>query len=266
MLNYDQEKNNQVCLIEDSKKILWTKNFRRAWSCCVSDNGTIAVKNIDIISIDDVSGSPAKMFLHSIVISPLSGSNLELSFGKRAEIIAFALSPDGRFLIYNLQQYVPNKYELVLHNLETNKEEWRYLYPQDQVIHELIFKEHQILAYAGPRPSAYNDRQYSFSLDLTGNIGNTSNQAELKPISTPRAQPPELQVLNQEKVIPKSINGENQQTKNLDLTDSKDKQVLSRQLAEHKAKLQKNNAKRFFASLAVWLYRILLMHYMLIGQ
>lgn len=62
-----------------------------------------------------------------------NGKNIVLRFGKKAEVLCHATSPDGRFLKYTLQQYRPNVYELILHNLVDNKEEWRYVYPKNQV-------------------------------------------------------------------------------------------------------------------------------------
>jgi hypothetical protein len=107
---------------------------------------------------------------HSLKVKLRNGRRLVLNFGEKAEVICFAQSPDGNFVIYNLQQYKPNIYELVLHNLIENKEEWRYRYPKNQVIHELDFKGPRILVYSGPRPSAFVDRRYNFTLDLTGKL------------------------------------------------------------------------------------------------
>jgi len=171
MLDFVHEKSNQVCLIENGRQVLWSKEFRRAISCFVSNNGTVAVQDLYPTPINDANGRPGLMFVHSIAVIPRDGNNnLKLDFGLYAEIMAFALSPDGRFLIYNLQRYKPKNYELVLHNLETNKEEWRYKYPPNQVIHELAFKEQCVLVYSGPRPSAYVDRRYGFTLDLAGRL------------------------------------------------------------------------------------------------
>ena len=170
MLNYKQEKSNQVCLIENDKNILWTEEFRRAWSCDVSNDGTVAVKDLNPVQYPNRKGQVGYVFLHSIVVISGNGRRLKFDFGQDAEIIAFALSPDGGFLVYNLQRYRPDNYRLVLHDLQSNKEEWRYKYPQDQVIHEVAFKGQRILAYSASRPSAYVDRRYSFTLDLAGKL------------------------------------------------------------------------------------------------
>jgi len=170
MLNYQIEKSNRVCLIEDQKSVLWCKEFERAWACDVANDGTVAVLNFHRTPLEDKSGRSCFQNLYSIVIIPRNGNIFTLEFSQNAEILAFALSPEGKFLIYNQQRYNPTSYELILHNIQTNKEEWRYSYPKNQVIHELEFKDQHILVYAGPRPSAYIDRKYSFTLDLTGKI------------------------------------------------------------------------------------------------
>ena len=169
MLDYISEKSNQVCLIENCKKVLWTAEFRRAMKCGVSNDGTVAVLDLNPTP-RTYEGKVAYQFVHSIFVIFRNDQKLRYDFGDKAEIMAFTLSPDGDFLVYNLQQYRPDKYQLVLHNLKTNKEEWRYKYPKDQVIHELVFKEKRILVYSGPRPSAFVDRRYSITLDLAGKL------------------------------------------------------------------------------------------------
>jgi hypothetical protein len=169
MLDYIHEKSNQVCLIENDKKVLWTEEFRRAINCEVSNDGTVAVLDLNPIPCT-YNGKVAYQFVYSVLVIFRNGQGVRYNFGDKAEIMAFALSPDGDFLLYNLQQYHPDNYQLVLHNLKTNKEEWRYKYPKDQVIHELVFKGNRILVYSGPRPSAFVSRRYSFTLDLSGRL------------------------------------------------------------------------------------------------
>jgi len=91
-------------------------------------------------------------------------------FGLRGkpDVTCFSYSPDGKYLVYNLQKYNPHIYEIILHNILKNKEEWHYKYPQDQVIHELVFKGPRILAYYGPRGGPYYG--YGFTIDLTGKL------------------------------------------------------------------------------------------------
>lgn len=160
----------QVCLIEREKNILWTEEFRRIDSCEVSNDGTVAVKDLNPSSWTNPKGLVIPVFLHSLHVISKNGQRLNLDFDEQAHVISFGLSPDGNFLAYNLQKYHPDIYEIVLHNLRENKEEWRYKYPQDQVVHELIFRGPSLLAYAGPRPSRYVDRRYSFTLDLGGKL------------------------------------------------------------------------------------------------
>lgn len=164
------KKSDRVCLIEDKKSVLWSKEFERPWACDVANDGTVAVLNFHRMPLQHKSGRSGFQYLHSIVIIPRNRNIFTLEFSQNAEILAFALSQEGKFLIYNQQRYKPAIYELILHNIQTNKEEWRYSYPKNQVIHELEFKDQHILVYAGPRPSAYIDRKYSFTLDLTGKI------------------------------------------------------------------------------------------------
>lgn len=189
MLDYIHEKSNQVCLIENGKKVLWTEEFRRAMNCEVSNDGTVAVLDLNPTPCM-YNGKVAYQFIHSVFVIFRNGQKVRYNFGDKAEIMAFTLSPDGDFLLYNLQQYRPDNYQLVLHNLKTNKEEWRYKYPKDQVIHELVFKGNRILVYSAPRPSAFVNRRYSFTLDLSGrlvendpNEGQAQKERDLKAAS-----------------------------------------------------------------------------------
>lgn len=167
MGNYQEEKSNQVCLLDNSQNVLWCQEFRRADSCCVSNNGIVVVRNLNPVMIKSSKGVIIPSFLNSLIVIPLSKEKMNFDLGTD-EAISFELSPDGKYLIYNLQQYNPESYRLIFFNIQTKREEWRFKYPQDIVVHELIFKENHILVYAGPRPSAFIERRYSFTLDLNG--------------------------------------------------------------------------------------------------
>lgn len=169
MLNFIQEESNQVCLIENGRKIVWAEEFRRAEHCEVSNDGTVVVLDLNPTPII-YKGKVAYQNINLIFVIFRNGQKVRHDFGDKAEIMAFALSPDGNFLVYNFQQYRPDNYQLVLHNLKNNKEEWRYKYPKNQVIHQLVFKRNRILVYSGPRASAFVDRRYSFTLDLGGRL------------------------------------------------------------------------------------------------
>jgi hypothetical protein len=169
MLNFIQENSNQVCLIENGRKIVWADEFRRAERCEVSNDGTVVVLDLNPTPIN-YKGTVAYQNIDLIFVIFKNGQKIRQDFGDKAEIMAFALSPDSNFLVYNLQQYRPDNYQLVLQNLKNNKEEWRYKYPKNQVIHQLVFKGNRILVYSGPRPSAFVDRRYSFTLDLEGRL------------------------------------------------------------------------------------------------
>lgn len=160
----------QVCLIESEKNILWTEVFRRIDKIEVSNDGTVVVKDISRSSWTNPKDIVVPVYLNSLHVISKVGQRLDLDFGEQAHVISFGLSPDGNFLAYNLQKYHPDIYEIILLNLRENKEEWRYKYPQNQVVHELIFKGPRLLVYAGPRPSRYVDRRYSFTLDLRGKL------------------------------------------------------------------------------------------------
>lgn len=170
MLSFRQEKSNQICLIENDRTILWTEEFRRAMSGDVSNDGTVAIHDVNPEPLVNNKAQVTYQLSHSLIVIQKDSCRFKLDFGTQAEVISFKLSQDGTLLVYNLQKYHPNDYRLVLHKLATNKEEWRYKYPQDQVVHELEFNQQRILAYSGLRPSAYVDRQYSFTLDLAGKL------------------------------------------------------------------------------------------------
>jgi len=126
-------------------------------------NGSSPFSGLDI-----VKGGTA--VIGSIILKNLrNGRKPGLGLRGKPDVVCFAYSPDGKYLVYNLQKYNPSIYEIILHNILENKEEWRYKYPQDQVILELVFKGPRILAYSSPRGRGGSFR-YSFTIDLTGKL------------------------------------------------------------------------------------------------
>jgi len=169
-LNPLHDKNKQVCLIESGNSVLWCEEFEIVNTCEVSNNGTVVALVHYWFPAHDIDNRPGFIKTDSIIIVPKDRDKFQLKFSERDEIVALAISQDGVFLIYNLQRYRPDDYQLILYNIHINREEWRYKYPRKQVVHEVVFKDDHILVYAGPRPSAYVDRRYSFTLDLTGKV------------------------------------------------------------------------------------------------
>jgi len=160
--------NEQVCLIENGENVLWCEEFEIVDTCHVSNNGTVVALVHNWISAHDINNQPGFLKKDLLVIINRNRDKVSLRFDEREEIMAFALSQDGKYLVYNLQRYRPETYQLILYDINSNEEKWGYKYPIKQVIHELAFKDDRILVYAGPRPSAYVDRRYSFTLDITG--------------------------------------------------------------------------------------------------
>jgi len=169
-LNPLEDKNKQVCLIENGNHLIWSEIFQLVETCSVANNGTVVTLIHNMVPVQTANNLPGVIAKNSIVIVPKGKSKHELEFSIREEVIALAISQNGDYLVYNLQQYRPNEYQIVLYNIHNNQEEWRYKYSKKQVIHELLFKDNRILVYAGPRPSAYVDKRYSFTLDLTGRL------------------------------------------------------------------------------------------------
>jgi hypothetical protein len=168
MLNQNEEKSNQVCFI-DNNNVVWTRDFRRALNCKVSNNGTVAVLDLNPTEIV-LNGKQAIMMTPKVVIVRKDGAiSYSIGAGERAEIMAIGISPDGKYLSYSLQKYHPNNYYIVLFNLETGKEEWRYQHSEDIVIHDLVLNDLRTDVFAGPRPSAFVNKKYSFSLNFSGN-------------------------------------------------------------------------------------------------
>jgi hypothetical protein len=175
-LNPLTDKNKQVCLIKNGKSVLWCEEFEIIDTCLVSNNGTVVVLVHNSLPARDIHNRPGFLNKDSLIIINKDQDKFQLEFDTREEIMAVALSQNGAYLIYNLQRYRPDDYQLVLYDVNSNKEEWRYKYSRKQVIHELVFKDDHVVVYAGPRPSAYVERRYSFTLDLNGRT--TSNDPE----------------------------------------------------------------------------------------
>jgi len=148
--NYLVDKENQVCLIENGYNVLWCEEFDIVDACDVSDNGRGVSLFHSWISAEEIDNRPSYLKRDSLVIIDKDQGKHQLKFGTNEEILAFGISHDGRFLIYDLQRYRPDDYLLVLYNVQSNKEEWQHRYPREKVIHELIFKDDHILVYAGP--------------------------------------------------------------------------------------------------------------------
>jgi hypothetical protein len=165
-----EDKNKEVCLIENRSHVIWSEKFELVETCRTSDNGTVIALIHSMVPTQTANNLLGVFARNSIVIVPRGQSKHELEFSTREEVMALALSRNGDHLVYNLQQYRPEDYSIVLYNIHDGREEWRYKYPRKQVIHELIFTDDRILVYAGPRPSAYVDRRYSFTLDLMGRL------------------------------------------------------------------------------------------------
>lgn len=167
-LNPLQDKNKQVCLIENGEIVLWCEEFEIVNTCHVSNNGTVVALVHNWISARDTGSQPGFLKKDLLAIINRNRDRILLRFDTREEFMTFALSQDGRFLVYNLQRYRPETYQLILYDIKGTEEKWGYKYPKEQMIHELAFKDDRILVYAGRRPSAYVDRRYSFTLDITG--------------------------------------------------------------------------------------------------
>lgn len=169
-LDSTRDRNKQVCLIENNDNVRWCEKFEIVDACYVSNNGTVVVLVHNIVHRQDIHNRPSFLTKDSIVIIPKSRDMFQLKFSEHEEIMALAISQNGEFLVYNLQRYRPDDYQLVLYNIHNKREEWCRKYSRKQVVHELVFKDDHILVYAGPRPSAYVDRRYVFTLDLKGKI------------------------------------------------------------------------------------------------
>lgn len=167
-LNPEYDRNKQVCLIENNDKVLWCEEFEVVETCYVSNNGTVVVLVHNLVPMRDIQNRPGLLNKDLIVVIPPSRDKFQLNFSEREEIMAMAMSQNGEFLVYNLQRYRPDDYQLVFHNIQSKQVKWRYRYSKKQIITELVFKDGRILVYARPRSPDYVGRRYRFTLDLTG--------------------------------------------------------------------------------------------------
>ena len=164
-----EDKNKQICLI-DGNIIRWVSTYEHIENASVSNNGTMSALLVNYIPSEDVTGKPGYRYKHTILLKDIFGYQRELIFNDSEEIMAIGLSENGSYLLYNIQRYRPNDYVLICVKTEDAKQIWSYNDMQNIVVHEIRSQQGRFDIFSGPRPSAYVDRKYDFSLDYSGKV------------------------------------------------------------------------------------------------
>jgi hypothetical protein len=156
----NQEKwvDGQVCLIKDSKTVLWSKRLGRPMDGKVSDNGKVAIN--DSIKMKRTLGGKFYVFDEAgkLLVEREFDSNLNKC----------AISKDGNYAVVSTA--VPDN-SIYLFDVVSGALKWQFKNPPSMALDLSFSQNYEILVYTRRREG---DQSYDYSLTLEGKLSEES--------------------------------------------------------------------------------------------